>query len=99
MIVVCHFVTVCIAIISVKIAIPPVILLMIYQKSFNNCYDYYFNAIYNHKTTSNHQLCDINLNKKPRLRSCDIGYSGVTIKHEGNVFFLKQQWTKSQLAI
>lgn len=67
------------------------------SKVLNNCYDYYINAINNQRTTSNHQLCDINLNKKPRLRSCDIGYSGVTINHEGNVFLCQAAMDKKPI--
>jgi len=46
---------------------------------------------------SNHQLCDISLNKKPRLRSCDAGYSGATINHEGNVFICQAIMNKNPI--
>ncbi len=67
------------------------------SKILNNCYDYYINAINNNETTSIHQLCDINLGKKPRLRSCDIGYSGVTINHEGNIFLCQATMDKKPI--
>lgn len=66
-------------------------------KILNHCYDYYVNAINSNETTSIHQLCDINLNKKPRLRSCDVGYSGVAINHEGNVFLCQALMDKNPI--
>lgn len=63
----------------------------------NDCYDYYINAVNNRGATSSHQLCDINFNKKPRLRSCDIGYSGATINHEGSVFLCQATMDKKPI--
>ena len=54
--------------------------------ALNDCYNYYACAIRERRATFNHQLADIHLNKRPHLRSCNIGYSGVTVDHAGNVF-------------
>lgn len=52
----------------------------------NDCYAYYANAIRERNVSFNHQLADIHLDKKPHLKSCNVGYSGVTVNHLGKVF-------------
>lgn len=63
----------------------------------NDCHDYYIEAIKNCKTTSNYQLCDIRLSKKPSLRTCNIGHSGVTVDHIGNVFLCQSIMDKKPI--
>lgn len=52
----------------------------------NDFYDYYAEAIRSGKTTMMHRLSDIHFDKKPHLRGCNVGYSGVTVSHRGKVF-------------
>ncbi len=52
----------------------------------NAFYDRYAEAIRSGRTTMMHQLADIHINKKLHLRGCNIGYSGVTVNHNGDVF-------------
>ncbi len=63
----------------------------------NDCYDYYANAIRNQKTTSKQQFCEIHLNRKPHLRGCNIGYSGVTVNHIGDVFLCQARMDKKPI--
>lgn len=63
----------------------------------NDCHDYYIKAIKNRKTTSNYQLCDIRLSRKPSLRTCNIGHSGVTVDHAGNVFLCQSIMDKKPI--
>jgi uncharacterized protein len=49
-------------------------------------YEYYAEAVRNGRTSFMHQLSDLHFDKRPHLRSCNIGYSGVTVNHLGNVF-------------
>jgi len=63
----------------------------------NDCYDYYANTIRNQKTTSKHQFCEINLDRKPHLRSCNIGFSGVTVNHVGDVFLCQAKMDKNPI--
>lgn len=65
--------------------------------ALNNCYDYYIEVIDDRGATSSHQLCDIGFNKKPQLRSCDAGYSGATINHEGSVFICQATMDKKPI--
>ena len=63
----------------------------------NDCHDYYIEAIKNRKTTSNYQLCDIRLSRKPSLRTCNIGHSGVTVNHYGEVFLCQSIMDKKPI--
>ncbi len=63
----------------------------------NDCYDYYVDRIRNHKTTSMHQFCEIHLDRNPHLRGCNIGYSGVTVNHNGNVFLCQARMDKNPI--
>lgn len=63
----------------------------------NDCYDYYINAIRNHRTKTRHQFCEIHLDRKAHLRSCNIGYSGVTVDHTGKVFLCQARMDKKPI--
>ncbi len=64
---------------------------------FNDCYDYYANAIHNQRTSSRHQFCEIHLDRKPHLRACNIGFSGVTVNHIGEVFLCQAKMDKNPI--
>ena len=63
----------------------------------NDCYDYYSNAIRSQKTTSKQQFCEIHLDRKPHLRGCNIGFSGVTVNHIGDVFLCQTKMDKNPI--
>ncbi len=63
----------------------------------NDCYNYYANAIRNQKITLNHQFCEIHLDRKPHLRGCNIGYSGVIVNHNGNIFLCQAKMDKKSI--
>ena len=63
----------------------------------NDCHDYLTEAIKNSNTTSNYQLCDIRLSRKPSLRACNIGHSGVTVNHIGDVFLCQSIMDKKPI--
>ncbi|MDP3052303.1 MAG: radical SAM protein [bacterium] len=65
--------------------------------ALNDCYDYYANAIRNQRTSSKQQFCEIHLDRKPHLRGCNIGYSGVAINHIGDVFLCQAKMDKSPI--
>lgn len=65
--------------------------------ALDSCYDYYAHAIRNHGATAAHQLCEIHLDRKPHLRGCNIGYSGVTVDHNGNVFVCQARMDKKPI--
>lgn len=50
------------------------------------CYDYYAFVIRERKTSFKHQLAEIHIDRRPHLRSCNVGYSGVAINNAGKVF-------------
>lgn len=54
--------------------------------TLNHFYDCYAEAIRSGRTTMMHQFSDIHFDKKPHLRGCNVGYSGVTVDHRGKVF-------------
>jgi uncharacterized protein len=66
-------------------------------QALNECYDYYANAIRAGKTQFNHQLADIHLDKRPHLKSCNIGYSGITVNHVGNLFLCQAAMDKAPI--
>lgn len=49
-------------------------------------YAYYAEAIRSGRARFRHQLSDVHLDKRPHLRSCNVGHSGVAVSHTGNVF-------------
>jgi len=63
----------------------------------NSCYDYYIHAIINNDNKSKHQLCEINLNGKPNFRACNVGISGVTIDHTGEVFLCQAKMNENPI--
>lgn len=63
----------------------------------NECYDHYADAIRKNRARFNHQLADIHLDKKPHLRSCNIGYSGITVNHVGNLFLCQAAMDKAPI--
>ena len=67
------------------------------QIALDDCYDYYANAIRQRKADFRHQLCDLHLDRRPHLRCCNVGYSGVTVSHNGQVFVCQSQMDKQPL--
>lgn len=64
---------------------------------FDDCHDYYVNAIRNQRTSSKYQFCEIHLDRKPHLRGCNIGFSGVTVNHTGDVFLCQAKMDKNPI--
>lgn len=63
----------------------------------DNCYDYYADAIRIGKASFLHQLSDIHIDNRPHIRSCNIGYSGITVNHEGKVFLCQAGMDKEPI--
>lgn len=55
-------------------------------RSLGNFYAYYAEEIRSGRTTMKHNLSDIHFDRKPHMRACNVGYSGVTVSHTGEVF-------------
>ncbi|MFH1192957.1 MAG: radical SAM protein [Candidatus Jorgensenbacteria bacterium] len=63
----------------------------------DDCYDYYARAIRERQIPFAHQFSDIHLDKRTHLRSCSVGFSGITINHLGQAFFCQMQMDKNSL--
>ena len=63
----------------------------------NDCYDYYAQAIRDHGVVASQQLCEIHLDRKPHLQGCNIGYSGIAVDHNGNVFACQARMDKKPI--
>lgn len=63
----------------------------------DDCYGYYACAIRERWIPFIHQFSDIHLDKRKHLRSCNVGFSGVTVNHLGLVFFCQTQMDKNPL--
>jgi len=57
----------------------------------NDCHRHHVDTLRNHKEVQGYQFCEIHLNGRPHLRSCNIGYSGVTVDHLGRVFLCQSK--------
>jgi len=66
------------------------------QNVLEYSYTYYAHAIREQNANFSHQLSDIHLDARRHLRSCNIGYSGVTVNHLGQIF-LCQAYMKNPL--
>lgn len=49
-------------------------------------YGYYAEAIRSGRARFRHQLSDLHLDQRAHLRSCNVGFSGVSVNHAGDVF-------------
>lgn len=67
------------------------------QVVIDDCYDYYADAIRKLRTKFQHQLCDLHLDRQRHLQCCNVGHSGVTVDHAGQVFVCQSQMDKQSI--
>lgn len=66
-------------------------------QSLHQCYDYYAEAIRAGSAVFAHQLGEIHIDQKPHLRACNVGFSGVTVDHKGDVYFCQAGLDRSPI--
>jgi len=61
------------------------------------CYAYYVDSIRNNGKIFSHRFSDIQLDRKPHLRCCGVGYSSVVVDHRGQVFLCQAGMDKPSI--